>query len=46
MRSAAVAAEANANPTTNTKPNTMRSNLVENAQPISFTGAPIYDSNV
>ncbi|KAF2893885.1 hypothetical protein ILUMI_12291 [Ignelater luminosus] len=44
MRSTAAAAEVT--PTSNTKPNTMRSNLVENAQPISFTGAPIYDSNV
>lgn len=44
MRSAA-AADANLPPPTN-RQNSMQSNLVANAQPISFTGSPIYDSNV
>lgn len=34
-------------PPTPSKPfTTMHSNLVENAQPISFSGAPVFDSNV
>lgn len=45
MRQAAAAAEASRQggvaPSSN-----MRSNLVANAQPISFTGAPVFDSNV
>lgn len=28
------------------KPNSMNSSLVSNAQPMSFTGAPAFDSNV
>lgn len=44
MRSAAVA-ESNL-PAPSARPNSMHSNLVANAQPISFTGAPVYDSNV
>lgn len=44
MRSAA-AAEATV-PASTGHPNSMRSNLVANAQPISFTGSPVYDSNV
>lgn len=43
MRSAA-AADANL-PTVN-RQNSMQSNLVANAQPISFSGSPVYDSNV
>ncbi|XP_022919034.2 calcium channel flower isoform X1 [Onthophagus taurus] len=37
----------NANPpTSNTTSTNMRSNLVNNAQPMSFTGPPMFDSNV
>lgn len=45
MRQAAAAAEASRQPGGVTS-NNMRSNLVANAQPISFTGAPVFDSNV
>lgn len=45
MRQAA-AADANIPPPTANRQNSMHSNLVANAQPISFTGSPIYDSNV
>lgn len=43
MRQAAVA-ENMARPAPNNS--SMRSNLVANAQPISFSGAPVFDSNV
>ncbi|KAJ3632870.1 hypothetical protein MTP99_009853 [Tenebrio molitor] len=44
MRQAAAAETA---PTTGTnRPNSLHANLVTNAQPISFTGPPLYDSNV
>lgn len=42
MRTAALAAERPPAP----KSNTLHSNLVAHAQPISFTGAPVFDSNV
>lgn len=45
MRSAAAAAEA-PQPSTNRVNSSMQANLVTNAQPISFTGSPLYDSNV
>lgn len=41
MRQAAAAEEATKQANTS-----MHSNLVANAQPISFTGAPVFDSNV
>lgn len=44
MRQAA-AANSNLPPPAN-RQNSMQSNLVANAQPISFTGSPVYDSNV
>ncbi|XP_044266686.1 calcium channel flower isoform X1 [Tribolium madens] len=41
------AAAADAVPPSGTnRPNSMHANLVANAQPISLTGAPVYDSNV
>lgn len=44
MRQAAAAENV---PSTGTnRPNSMQANLVANAQPISFTGSPLYDSNV
>ncbi|XP_055701929.1 calcium channel flower isoform X1 [Phlebotomus papatasi] len=43
MRNAAVAAD-NSRPIQTTSG--MRSNLVDNAQPVAFTGPPAYDSNV
>lgn len=45
MRSAAAADNAGVAVTPESKTN-MRSNLVANAQPVSFTGAPVFDSNV
>ncbi|XP_066156127.1 calcium channel flower isoform X1 [Euwallacea fornicatus] len=45
MRQAAAASEA-ARPSSGVPSSNMRSNLVANAQPISFTGAPVLDSNI
>ncbi|KAF7273104.1 hypothetical protein GWI33_014164 [Rhynchophorus ferrugineus] len=45
MRRAAAASD-NRQPKEQTPSSNMRDNLVSNAQPISFTGAPVFDSNV
>ncbi|RZC35268.1 calcium channel flower, partial [Asbolus verrucosus] len=44
MRQAA-AAEANPPTTVTNRPNSMHANLVTNAQPLSFTASPLYDSH-